>query len=505
MLLLSVSIAGADTFKHLTTGETFTGFRTHKKTGNQVLIFNADLNKFVPLDLAEYQVTANDKGRRESVMIVKIDQPEILQSDAVSRAVSESILKAADSGPRAIIIHIDSPGGQGPYMKTVTEALTTVIENTGCRVAAFLPGERYGGAFSAAAIVALACEKIYIAPAASIGAVGPLVSSAMSNEEYTRYLETYSPDILSTYSIYAASLAHKYSRPQLLARALVDKQLAVAEVRTLDDKQSSLVELSKRQENQSVIRMITEGLPERAAQADSSGTLVRDYSKLLILPAAEAVRWKMADKVAATLQDVMEDMNLQNIPTVTVSGINSIIQKFNTARRNLDQLVTKIELEEQRVSTLENYLLEIEKIALTSTVTREVNRGGQYEDYRRGTVSLRTYDRLWDGYYNERDYGSDDIPLRDRFGREIGIRDREGFTGRERIIDEQPSGNIQDVRMQIMAVLTEMVGDYQRAIGLARRWQGALPMGISMETLQKNLNSAQVLYTSIQRRYMQGY
>lgn len=503
-LLLSVSWAGADTFKDLNTGESFTGFRTHKKKGDQILIFNADLNKFIPLDLADYQVTTNDQGRRDSVMIVKIDRAEILQSETISKALSDSILKAADSGPKAIVIQIDSPGGQGPYMKTVTEAVSTAIDDTGCRVAAFIPGGQYGGAFSAAAVVALACQEVYIAPTASIGAVGPMVGTAMSNEEYTQYLQTFSPNALSTFSIYAASLAQKHDRPQLLARALVDKQLAIAEVRNVNG-QRSLVELSQRQEDQSVIRMITEGLSNKPSQSDTSEAIFQEYNKLLTLPSDEAIRWKMADKQASTMTEVLADLNLPDTPIVTVSGINSLIQKFGVARRNLEQLVTKIDLEEKRVSTLEDYLMQMEKIALTSTTTRETNRGGQYEDYRRGTIRLRTYDQLWDGYYNERDYTNTDIPLQDRFGREIGLQDRSGFSDRERVIDEQPSGNIQEVRMQTMSVLTEMVGDYQRAIGIARRWPGALPMGISLDTLQKNMSSAQVLYNNIQRRYMQGY
>jgi hypothetical protein len=59
--------------------------------------------------------------------------------------------------------------------------------------------------------------------------------------------------------------------------------------------------------------------------------------------------------------------------------------------------------------------------------------------------------------------------------------------------------------MQIMTILTEMVADYQRAISLAKRWPGALPAGISPDSLQKNMNSAQTLYNGIQMRAMQGY
>lgn len=499
---MTACLAPADTFKHRSSGETFTGFQTHKKSAGKTLVYNAELNKFIPMDLTDYQITFDNKGRRDSIMVVKLDQPEILISETVAAAVADSILKAADQGPKAMIVQIDLPGGQGLPMRTIAEALAKAADSAGCRVVAHLPGGRYGGAFSAAAIVALACQQIYISPTASMGAVGPMVGGgAMSNEEYMQFLETYSPDTLSTFSVYAVALAQRHNRQELLARAMVDKQLSIAEVRSPDGKQS-LVEVSQRQDSQSVIRMVTEGLSAAAAAGDSAS--LQGYSKLLSLPSAEAIRWNMADKQAATLQEVMNDLSLAQTPTVNVAGFNTTIPKFVAARKNLDQLLTKIQWEENRVATLEEHLAEMEKIALTSTSTREVTRRGQYETYRRGTVRLRTEGVPPTRYYNERDYADEEIPLQDRYGRDIR-REREGYTQREKVISEEPSGNIQEVRIQIMAVLTEMGADYQRAINLSKRWPGALPAGISVDTLQKNMNSAQALYTVIQRRAVQGY
>jgi hypothetical protein len=184
--------------------------------------------------------------------------------------------------------------------------------------------------------------------------------------------------------------------------------------------------------------------------------------------------------------------------------LTSTIQKFSTAKRNLEQIITKIEIEEERVNTLESQLAELEKMALTGTVTREVTRGGQYESYRRGRAQLRDPDRFWNRYYNERDYISDDIPLQDRYGRDIRPRDR-GLTGREKVTEEKPAGNIADVRRQLIALTAELIANYQQAIGLARRWPGALPPGVTLDTLQKNLVSAQTLLNIQQRRLTQGY
>ena len=108
---------------------------------------------------------------------------------------------------------------------------------------------------------------------------------------------------------------------------------------------------------------------------------------MLNLSAADAIQWKMADQQALSLHEVLDNLKLADAQIVNVAaGIDKTIKGFSTARRNLDQMITKIQLEENRVSTLEDHLAEMEKIALTSTTTQQVDKGGQYEDYRRGSA-----------------------------------------------------------------------------------------------------------------------
>ena len=51
IFLFTVTLAGADTFKHRSTGHTFDGFRTHRKSGDKTLVFNEKENKYIPLNL----------------------------------------------------------------------------------------------------------------------------------------------------------------------------------------------------------------------------------------------------------------------------------------------------------------------------------------------------------------------------------------------------------------------------------------------------------------------
>jgi hypothetical protein len=110
-----VAVAGfvlpvkADTFKNKQTGETFYGFRTQKSTTNQTLVYNDSTKKLSPLDLRDYEVTMDDKGRRNSVVMVSITDAEALLSEAVAKIVSEAIVKASNTGPRFVLLKIDNP------------------------------------------------------------------------------------------------------------------------------------------------------------------------------------------------------------------------------------------------------------------------------------------------------------------------------------------------------------------------------------------------------------
>jgi len=382
-------------------------------------------------------------------------------------------------------------------MKHIADAIKDVVDNTGCHVVAWLPGKKYGGAFSAAAILAMACEKIYISPSASMGAIGPVQSAAISDEEYTKYIATYSPDILSTFSLYAASLANLRNRPELLARALIDKRLAIAEVRDSDGKRS-LVEASRRLEDQSIVRMITEGLSTEPSGASSADEAFRSIGKLLNLSSTDAIRWKLADKEVESIQQVREDLGLGASQSVNVEGINNTIRRFVNARNNLEQLLMKIQWQEDRVAFLEEQMLEMEKLARMGVPTIGYNQD-------RNRVTARDVERarnprLWDRYRDERDYSG--VP-----------RTRDYWRRGKRLIVSRPDpyihqgsiGNIQQVRMELLTILSEMIGNYQRAINQALRWPGALPPELSQETLKKNHSSAEILFRGIQQMFMLGY
>ncbi|MEN6307334.1 MAG: hypothetical protein ABFD91_06210, partial [Anaerohalosphaeraceae bacterium] len=96
VLLLTGLPVTADTFKNKETGEVFYGFKTLKSTGNKTLIYNENEKKLLPLDLSGYEVTQDDKGRRNIVVLVPITDAESLLSESVTKLICETITKGAN-------------------------------------------------------------------------------------------------------------------------------------------------------------------------------------------------------------------------------------------------------------------------------------------------------------------------------------------------------------------------------------------------------------------------
>jgi hypothetical protein len=176
-------VASGDTFTHRTDGKSFHGYATQKTNREQTMVFNSDTNKLETATLAEYDIVYNKEGRKNLVTVIPIQAPEILISEAVAKEVADQLVMASNNGPRMIILDIDNPGGNGEYMKIVSSVITGSFN---CPVVAYISGEKYGGAYSAAALLALSCKKIYMAPNATLGGGlsnrGPLRRPALGPE-----------------------------------------------------------------------------------------------------------------------------------------------------------------------------------------------------------------------------------------------------------------------------------------------------------------------------------
>jgi membrane-bound ClpP family serine protease len=483
----------ADTFKNKQTGETFNGFRTQKSTASQTLVYNDTTKKLTPLELRDYEITMDGKGRRNSVVMVSITEAEILLSETITQIVSEAIVKASNTGPQFVLLKIDNPGGRGEYMKSLC---TTISKTDNCKVIAYISGGSFGGAYSAAAILAMACDKIYIAPTASMSSLAPFTET--SGEDF---IKSYSSDNLASFSIFAATLAQQHQRTALLARALLDKKISIVEVSDTDGKKS-LIEKSTRQSSQTIVKTLCEGYSEplekpvvSADQKASSPAIPADiHSRVLNLTAEDAVRLQLADRIVYSVQDILADMNAADVQVANAPGIDSAVKQFAGARKNIRQRLAKIEILESRVATLEEQLNTLEQQIRTTPATRTQTSNT------RGRV--RTPDSRYhitdeDGNLTTgrdvRQTGQDSLNYRSQ--------DRTSkVTRSETVTTTESSPTAILAKTELSYVLTDLIGEYRQTINSAKRWVGALPSEIQLQTLEKNMNSAMALSENLRFR-----
>jgi hypothetical protein len=156
VLFLSTSNGFSDTFVNRATGETFNGYATNFKKGfeNQVRI-GASQPKYLNLD--NYKITPNNKGRKERIYDYSLQAPLNLFLEA--NVLEESMPLVANQGPYFIILELDSPYGEIEIARKIADCIKKIDY---CKTVCWIRNDKYGGAFGAAATAALACDEVYI-------------------------------------------------------------------------------------------------------------------------------------------------------------------------------------------------------------------------------------------------------------------------------------------------------------------------------------------------------
>lgn len=496
VLVLSAPFGYTDTFTHTQTGESFDGFKTQKSVANKTRIYNSEQKKMISVDLSEYTVEPNRKGRKDVAVVVPINVSETLLSEVIAKEIAKTIVDASNRGVQVIIVHIDNPGGRGDYMKIITSA----IEQTkNCPVAAYISPDAYGGAYSTAAVIALACDTIYIHPTATMGTIGPMGSLGSTQEDFADYLTTYCSKtlILQGVDTEAQRLAEAGGRPGLVAKALVDKELSVVEVANVDGSRQ-FISKNDRQPTQTIVQTLSEG----AAPSSESNTISpADAVRLTLkLTADDAIKIGLADATAGGYYDILTAMDIQEAKISYTSSMNGILKKYQAARRNMSENLARIDWLEKQVSTLEDQVEYIDEQLRTGMQTREVRRGGDGV-YQRSSARDNLPDDYDDYYYD---------PVRNTTTTTSGVAtrnrgrrsDRTQSVGSETVMTTEPTTLLVDAQRELARYLEDLVSEYQRAVNLAKRWPGSLPPEVPRALLERNVvateSSLGYLYTEIQ-------
>jgi len=318
-LALMVPLAGvcfSDTFRNYKTSEELHGYITNGVEGTQKDVYTQEKG-LIKLNLSEWLTLRNNLGRKNKVVVLPVENPILYEIE--TSAFEKAITAEANEGPLFILVEIDTPGGRVDLAQRMCAA---IIKTGNCQVIAFIKGGQYGGAISAGAAVALACNEIYMTNNTVIGAA-TLVSGSKSKtddedkDNKKSYTEVVNEKMSSVWRAYLASLAQQNNRPGLLARAMVDSSIEVIEV------------------NDASKRLFIEPVNKKPGQQ-----IVHHWNKagsLVTLTAQEAVECKIADGLVNSRQEIL--LMLANAGDVNVV----IDKKIANAKRELDIVMKRVD------------------------------------------------------------------------------------------------------------------------------------------------------------------
>jgi membrane-bound ClpP family serine protease len=314
--LLFCGMSPADTFTDQKTGEVLHGYIAGKGANGAIKAVTKEKGE-IELNPAKYSIVRDAQGRKNNVAVLVIDGPMELECQAT--ALVKAIAKASSEGPQFILIEMDTPGGRLDLAKEICAA----IDGANCDVVIFIKGGKHGGAISAGAAVALACNRIYIAKNAVFGGATVI---AIANNQMTDIRKVAGDDIgekiSSIWRGSMASMAENRGRSGLIAKAMVDRQIAVTEV-SRDGK-----------------RLFLEAQEVKAGDA-----VVKRWNsrgKLITLTGEEAVKCGMADGIVESRQDVLAAMKSADAGIEEDKSVAAAVTLFNGAKARKDQVVRSL-------------------------------------------------------------------------------------------------------------------------------------------------------------------
>lgn len=200
------------------------------------------------------QVSAQDDRQAGAVVVVPIRGTIDL---GLAPFLSRVLAEAAAAGAAAVLLEIDTPGGRLDAVLQMRDALL----DSPVRTIAYVNRT----AFSAGALIAIACEEIYLPPGAAMGAATP-VDGATG--------ETASEKVVSAVRTTFKTTAEARGRDPLVAEAMVDPTVVIPDL-------------------------------------DNGG-------ELLTLTTDEAIRWGYADGVVASRAEALATAGLAGAPVIEV-------------------------------------------------------------------------------------------------------------------------------------------------------------------------------------------
>jgi membrane-bound serine protease (ClpP class) len=191
----------------------------------------------------------------------------------------------ADGARAHLVVELDTPGGEVELMWELAGQLDEAAKS-GVEVSGWV----HDRAYSAGALLALACDPLYMAPQGAIGAAAPVALGPGGLGQIPD--ETMRAKVTSALRSSFRGWAEAHGRPPALAEAMVDSEVGVREVKI-----------------GGVARLMTQTEYDDARQRGEPLEVVRTIvpqGELLSLSGSQAVDLGLADGLASSLSEVLD-------------------------------------------------------------------------------------------------------------------------------------------------------------------------------------------------------
>jgi membrane-bound ClpP family serine protease len=308
-----VATGTADTFTHKTEGTVYHGYLLEDMRSGKHVVITQEKGE-IELRLDDYKLEKNATGRNNVISQLYINGP--VMSDVVMEAFVSALKEASNSGPLMILVEIDTPGGRVDQCKKMVAAISAV---THTEVAAYIKGGESGGAYSAGAVLLMACDKIYMNGATSVGAA-TMISGNKSMKD------RFGPDVGAKFDAawrnYVAGVAEKNGYSPAIARAMVTKEIVVIEV--LRKGKKVYIE------------------PENKKKSDKKLRVICKNGDILALTAMEAVECGLATAIYDSQSELLLGLGYGNAQVVQNEKLAQAQGDYEEITKKVDRMFAKI-------------------------------------------------------------------------------------------------------------------------------------------------------------------
>ena len=236
----------------------------------------------------------------------------------------ETLGEAKANKAEVLVVEIDSPGGS---VAEAIKASGALVRLKGVRTVAFVQRGDSGGAISAAALIALSCDDIYMQPGTTIGASTPYVIEEKTGNR--KLDEKFMSDLRAQFRAVAQAKGH----PALVAEGMVDLSLSIW---VGEHKDGGLKFAQAASRTDAMQKCANKG--ERPLRV----TQVSKKTQLVTLSVDQAVKWRVCRVKVKSLDDICVAMNIRKPRPV----FTTVFKKAEAIEAEFKDALERVEADE---------------------------------------------------------------------------------------------------------------------------------------------------------------